>query len=210
MDNEFSLARAIAGDPIETMGKTTALFVAYRPTAEKCKQLIMQIGTDIVMYHANGSYYSSNEHCSYNLRMKSVAKQIDWSKLPVDTLITLGSCAGKAEHYFYSSSFSSGMVRYYRDGMTSKTADHNLDVFAINPSEVQISPDQPWTVWKGGECPIPDGLEYGVIVRYGECFIPTNAGCKLQHIWVRSKYPNQVHLGHEVIAYRLTGKVLNW
>jgi hypothetical protein len=83
MNNEFSLERAIAGEPIETMGKTTALFVAYRPDVTSCKQLIIQIGTDIVMYHANGSYYSSNEHCSYNLRMKpELAKPKPVQELP--------------------------------------------------------------------------------------------------------------------------------
>jgi hypothetical protein len=197
MNNEFNLERAIAGEPIETISGTPVEFVAYRPTAKKDEQLIVQVGTDIRMYHVDGRFHSLFSPCPYDLRMKSVVQQIDWTKVPVDTLLIIGLGTGNDARYF--SSFSNGMVRYYRGGMTSKTVQNNSDIFATNPSNVQIAPDQPWTVWLGGECPIPDGLEFEYILH---------------------DYPRQVVVGKEstglyvwtnysVYAYRLTGKVLD-
>jgi hypothetical protein len=197
MNNEFNLERVIAGDQIETLSGNTVAFVAYRPTAKAGKQLIMQMGTDILMYHANGSYYHDPDiGCSYDLRMKPKLKQINWSKLPVDTLITLGICTGLDERYF--SSFNSGLVHYYQGGTTSKTAASNSDVFTINPSNVRIAPDQPWTVWLGGACPLPDGLEYEYMIHDEPGQVMTNKESASSYSWVHN----------DIYAYRLTGKVL--
>jgi hypothetical protein len=196
MNSEFNLERATAGEPIETVTGNPVEFIAYRPTAEACKQLIVQVGTDILMYYANGRYPSRTTKCYFNLRMKLVAKQIDWSKMPIDTLITIGIHIGKGNRYF--DSFSSGVVHYFRDGMTSKTADYKSDTFTISLSEVQIAPDQPWTVWLGGECPLPDGLEFEYITHAypGE-------------VRVSEKSPGDYSWSlNTVYAYRLTGKVL--
>jgi hypothetical protein len=193
MDTEFDLERAIAGDSIETVEGTPVEFIAYRPTAKWRKQIIVQIGNDIWTYSVNGRYNDPGIKCTYNLRMKSVEKQVDWSKLPVDTRLLSPN----------------GDKRYANNGMRSNFPAWEEPECFEWVDGTTISPEQAWTVWHGGDCPIPNGLEYEVIVRYGECFIPTNAGCKLQHIWVRAKYPHQTHLGHEVIAYRLTGKVLD-
>jgi hypothetical protein len=196
MNNKFNLERAIAGEPIETVTGTPVELIAYRPTARESKQLVVQIGTDICMYHTNGRYYNSNEHCSYNLRMKPAVKRIDWTKLPVDTLITLGICTGLDERYF--SSFNSGLVHYYQGGTTSKTAASNSDVFTINPSNVRIAPDQPWTVWLGGACPLPDGLEYEYMIHDEPGQVMTNKESASSYSWVHN----------DIYAYRLTGKVL--
>jgi hypothetical protein len=193
MDTEFDLERAIAGDSIETVEGTPVEFIAYRPTAKWRKQIIVQIGNDIWTYSVNGRYNDPGIKCTYNLRMKSVEKQVDWSKLPVDTRLLSPN----------------GDKRYANNGMRSNFPSWEEPECFEWVDGTTISPDQAWIVWHGGDCPIPNGLEYEVIVRYGECFIPTNIGCKLQHIWVRSKYPHQTHIGHEVIAYRLTGRVLS-
>jgi hypothetical protein len=193
MDTEFDLERAIAGDSIETVEGTPVEFIAYRPSAKWRKQIIVQIGNDIWTYSVNGRYNDPGIKCTYNLRMKSVEKQVDWSKLPVDTRLLSPN----------------GDKRYANNGMRSNFPSWEEPECFEWVDGTTISPDQAWIVWHGGDCPIPNGLEYEVIVRYGECFIPTNIGCKLQHIWVRSKYPHQTHIGHEVIAYRLTGRVLS-
>jgi hypothetical protein len=204
MNNEFDLQRAVNGEPIETVSGTSVEFIAYRPTARECKQLIVQAGTDVRMYYANGRYHSPNEHWSYDLRMKSKLKKIDWTKLPVDTLLTLDLCKVNEERYF--SSFRHGMVHFFLYGATSKTADSKLDVLTVKPSNVKIAQDQPWTIWQGGECPIPDGLEYEVITRGGAAPF-TNRGCYQVILW--SYTQNGVHSMSEIIAYRLTGKVLD-
>jgi hypothetical protein len=196
MNNQFDLQRAMAGDPIETEAGTPVEFVAYRPTATHIHQVVVQIGGIICTYTMKG-YPSNNRAHTRNLRMKSVAKQIDWTELPVDTLITLGLCTGNNERYF--SSFSSGMVRYYRGGMTSKTADSNSDVFTINPSNVRITPDQPWTVWLGGDCPLPDGLEFEYLIQDEPGQVMVGKESASSYSW----WPNHIY------ACRLTGKVLD-
>jgi hypothetical protein len=193
MDNEFNLERAIAGEPIETVSGTLVEFVAYRPNAKKDEQLIVQVGTNIRMYHADGRFHSLFTPCPYDLRMKSKLKQVDWAKLPVDTLLTLGVGKGKIERYF--SSFRYGMVRCYQDGMTSKTA---TNIFAITPSNIEISPDQPWTVWLGGECPIPDGLEFEYMIHDDPRQVMVGKESASAYLWCTK----------HIYAYRLTGKVL--
>jgi hypothetical protein len=198
MNNEFDLQRAIAGEPIETVYGTPMEFVTYRPTAEASKQLIIQVGTDILLYHANGRYNRNPAlSCSFDLRMKSVVKQVDWSKMPVDTLVTVYPSTGNDERYF--SSFSYGMVNFYRNGKTSKTTTSNLDVFDAEPSYVHIAKNQPWTIWQGGECPIPDGLgfEYMIHGDPGQAIVCTESASA--YLW----QPKLIY------AYRLTGRVLD-
>jgi hypothetical protein len=204
MDNEFNLERTIAGEPIETEAGTPVEFVAYRPTAQGGKQLIVQDGGDIRTYYANGRYHGLAMGCPLDLRMKSVVKCIDWAKLPVDTLIIINDNGATCNRYFHS--FRRGVVRYYKDGKTSKTADSNLDVFAISPSNAQIAPDQPWTVWQGGACPIPEGLEYEVVTRGGAAPMNNRGGYRLT-LWSHTQ--NGFHSMSEIIAYRLTGKMLD-
>jgi hypothetical protein len=129
--------------------------------------------------------------------MKSVVKQIDWAKLPVDTLITLGLCSENDDRYF--SSFKSGLVHYYQGGTTSKTAESKSDVFTINPGNVQIAPDNPWVVLLGGNCPIPDGLEFEYMTSNDPGRIITSTKSASEYIWTN----------YSVYAYRLTGKVLD-
>jgi hypothetical protein len=200
MNDEFNLERAIAGEPVETISGTPAEFIAYRPTVRSSKQLIMQVGTDICSYNKNGKLYNNpSMSCSLDLRMKSVVKQIDWSKLPVDTRIIRNLCTGKSERYF--SYFSGGMVYFYRDGTDSKTAQSNSFTLSIDPSIVQIAPNQPWTVWQGGECPIPDGLkfEYMTHKEPWQVMVGKESASAYLYLW-----------GTKLIyAYRLTGNVLD-
>jgi hypothetical protein len=196
MNNEFNLERAIAGEPIETMSGTPVEFIAYRPNVKVSKQLLVEIGTDIYTYYANGSYHDLVMGCPYDLRMKPVLKQIDWAKLPVDTLFIIALCTGKDIRYF--NSFSNGMVHYYRNGWTSKIAT-TKDVIAINPSKVQIAPDNPWVVLLGGNCPIPDGIEFEYMTSNDPGRIITSTKSASEYIWTN----------YSVYAYRLTGKVLD-
>jgi hypothetical protein len=201
MNNEFDLQRAIAGEPIEKEVGTTVSFIAYIPTAKADKQLIVQDGDNILAYCANGRYITPFISSPFDLRMKSELKQIDWTKLPVDTLVTVvGTCLGKGERMVRCySSFSQDMVRCYRGGATSKTVDRDLEVFEVKPSDIQIAPDQPWTVWVGGACPIPDGLEFEYMVHAYPGKVIVAEKSPSEHCWsLRTIY-----------AYRLTGKALD-
>jgi hypothetical protein len=200
MDNEFNLERAIAGDPIETVAGTPVEFVTYRPNVKESKQLIVEVGTDLCTYYANGRYHgnSTGQTFPYDLRMKPNLKQIDWAKLPVDTLLTLSLCTGKDIRYF--NSFSNGVVLYYRNGWTSKIAT-TKDVIAINQSNVQIASDQPWIVWQGGGCPLPDGLEFEYMIHDdpSQVIVSKESVSAYLYLWCTNL----------IYAYRLTGKVLD-
>jgi hypothetical protein len=199
MSTEFDLERAIAGEPIETISGTPVEFVAYIPNVKCSKQLIVGVGTDILMYHADGRYRNSDTSYPYDLRMKPNLKQIDWTKLPVDTRIIRSLCTGKSERYF--SYFSGGMVYFYSEGADSKTVQSNAPTptLSISPSNVQISPDQPWTVWQGGNCPLPDGVEFEYMSHHKPGKVMVSAESASAYVWC----------SNHIYAYRPTGKVLD-
>jgi hypothetical protein len=195
MNNVFDLQRAIAGEPIETVAGEAAEFIAYRPAAVASVQLIVQVGSNVLAYYADGT--RPRVDMSFDLHMKSVVNQIDWAKLPVDTLITLSLDESTANRYF--SSFTNGRVYYYRGGMSLRTSGGCLDILTINPSNVRIAPDQPWTVWLGGDCPpMPDGLEFEYMIHseHGRAFVCVESASA--YSW-RAKF---------IYAYRPTGRVL--
>jgi hypothetical protein len=194
MNDEFDLEQAIAGEPLKTVGGESAEFIAYRPTATESSQVIAQVGTSVLAYYADGTLKGVSTN--FDLRMNPKLKQIDWTKLPVDTLITLSLERATANRYF--SSFNNGKVYYYRGGITSKTAEGSLDILTISPSNAQIAPDQPWTVWQGGDCPLPDGVEFEYMIH--DC-----PGRVITCIESASSYMWQPKL---IYAYRLTGRVL--
>jgi hypothetical protein len=200
MSTEFNLERAIAGEPIETVAETPVEFIAYRPTLQDSQRLIVQVRDQVRLYYINGTLYSGNtpaEPSESDLRMKSVVRQIDWSKMPLDTLITLSHDRTTANRYF--SSFNNGKVYYYRGGATSKTSVDSLDILTINPSNAQIAIDQPWTIWLGGDCPIPDGLEFEYMINDepGKIMIGEEIASAYLCMW----------LPKIIYAYRLTGRV---
>jgi hypothetical protein len=199
MNDKFDLQRAIDGEPIEKECGTTVSFVAYIPTAKADRQLIVQDGDNVLAYYANGRYITPSISSPFDLRMKSVVKQIDWAKLPIDTLVTVDTCLVPGESMVLCySSFSKGMVCCYRGGATSKTVDRDLEVFEVKPSNVQIAQNQPWTVWQGGDCPLPDGLEFEYMIHGDpwQAIVCTESASA--YLW----QPKLIY------AFRLTGNVL--
>jgi hypothetical protein len=191
MDNEFNLERAIAGEPLKTVGGETAEFIAYRPTATASSQVIMQVGTSVMAYYADGTRKSFSTN--FDLRMKSQLKQIDWTKLPVDTLLIT-----QAGYSRYFNGFIDGKVALYAEGRTFKSC-RNYPITEYTPSDIQIAPDQPWTVWQGGEYPVPDGLEFEYMTHDcpGQVMVGKESASAYLYLWC-SKL---------IYAYRLTGRV---
>jgi hypothetical protein len=69
MNENFNLARAMAGDPIQTIGGVPVEFVAYRPTASTNFQVVVQIENVICCYPRTG-YFSISPTHEHNLCMK--------------------------------------------------------------------------------------------------------------------------------------------
>lgn len=93
-----------------------------------------------------------------NLRMNP-SVQIDWSKMPVDTPVD----TTRGIRYF--SRFKDNSIFLFTDGKTSLTQDEEAECGV--KEIISINPNQIWTFWQGGNCPIPDGLEYEIIYRNG-------------------------------------------
>jgi hypothetical protein len=152
------------------------------------------VGTDILMYPANGRYHGSGVDCSYDLRMKSVVKQVDWSKMPVDTILDTKD-SGKFAFSSVNVNVPEILINVFMDGGISYTC---CDTVSIPIADVTISTEQPWTVWLGSECPIPDGLEFEYIANNE---IGRRITCKENASGFLWTHPL-------IYAYRLTGKLL--
>jgi hypothetical protein len=194
MNAEFDLERAIAGEQIETVAGTQVEFIAYRPTAEACKQLIIQVGTDILMYHANGRYPSRATNCYFDLRMKHVLQKIDWSNIPEDTVIS----TPEGDRHIAKCSKNSTLVLTYPEGKSSFTCglreleEHRKD-------KCYLVEQQPWTTWQGSENSLPDGLEFEYMIyeEPGQVMIAKESAST--YVWC----------SRHIYAYRPTGKLLN-
>jgi hypothetical protein len=188
MNNEFDLQRVIAGEPIETTGGNPVELIAYRPTADTFEQVVVQLGKHIHTYSSSGHHL----HNMTSIRMKSVGKRIDWAKLPVDTILVVN------EHIVrYFKEFRDGKLYCFSGGRTSiSDSDHAAILTVV--WEVQIAQDQPWTVWQGGACPIPDGLEFEYMVHAYPGKVIAAEKSPSEYCWSLCT----------IYAYRLTGKVL--
>jgi hypothetical protein len=196
MNNEFNLQRAIAGEPIETREGIPAEFVAYRPTLRSDSRLVVQVEDRLIMCRDDGKIYNGTSTSINDLRMKLVVKQVDWSKMPVDTLLIT-----QAGYSRYFRGFMDDKVTYYAEGRTSESGGNCL-IYRSTPSDIQISSNQPWKIWFGGEYPIPDGLEFEIITRNGNKFNCPNDTKGVY--WLHDR----AYKHTEVIAYRLTGKLI--
>jgi hypothetical protein len=193
MSNEFDLERAIAGEPIETVSGHQMEFIAYRPTAEAGKQVIVQDRTDILTYPVNGRYGGPDIHCPFDLRMKHVIHQIDWSNIPEDTVIN----TPEGDRHIAKCPKNSTLVLTYPEGKSSLTYGlRELEEHYKN--KCYLVEQQPWTIWQGGDCPIPDGLEFEYLTHSYPGEIKVSEKSPDDYCWSLNT----------IYAYRPTGRVL--
>jgi hypothetical protein len=203
---KFDLTLAMAGEPIQTRNGTPAAFIAYCPTADASKQVIAQVGTDIVVYYNNGRLSATTEF-TWDLFMKPKIKKINWKTMPIDTLLTITTSTRTDTRHF--ACFRNDEIHYFKCGATSKTTSIN-DVYAVDASDIQISTKNPWIVWHGDTSPIPEGLEFEVIYRDGTTKLFTqniNSSPDIRHL--QDYWIHMYNMVGDIIAYRLTGKVMD-
>jgi hypothetical protein len=196
MSTEFDLQRAINGEPIETIEGTPAEFIAYRPTADKDEQIVAQVGVNIMTYHTNGKYYDQVIDSSLDLHMKHVLQKIDWSNIPEDTIIS----TPEGDRHIAKCSKNSTLLLTYPEGKSSFTC--GLRELEEHPkAKCYLVEQQPWTVWQGGDCPLPDGLEFEYMTHKEPWQVMggKESASSYLYLW-----------GTKLIyAYKLTGKVLS-
>ncbi|MHB8915786.1 MAG: hypothetical protein ACYC4K_08240, partial [Thiobacillus sp.] len=85
-------------------------------------------------------------------------KRIDWSKMPDDTRVIYARLNGEK---------SSAYI--YKGGVTINPGWEGNDIYSItNGIKLKLCDDQPWVVWFGGECPVPEGVIVEMVLRSAE------------------------------------------
>lgn len=117
-------------------------------------------------------------------------KTIDFTKLPVDTLVDFGGTLLRiALPPVYPNS-----VRLFRNGGDSLTMVG--DSINVSCDEIKLVEGRK-VVWEGGECPLPDGVEVRVCIRDGR-----------ESIQKARFFNNWVHHNNssDIIWYQITGE----
>ena len=115
-------------------------------------------------------------------------KLIDWSKLPVDTLIE----TNEGLRYFKRAYGIEAIVPHY-SGRTSLTAGGSEDGMCY---AAKIIENNKFTVWQGGNNPVPEGVNVEVILRNGNRTDKQNSS---SYFWGHEGVPG------DIIAYRILG-----
>ncbi|VAY88869.1 hypothetical protein CARN8_4250001 [mine drainage metagenome] len=123
------------------------------------------------------------------LFMAEDIKKIDWTRFQKDTLFDFSS--GLQRYFAFAR--ETGERYFFPDGRTSMSC---CNMAVIVSDEATLSKNNPWIVWMGGECPIPDGVEFEYMTRDGD-------KAKFKYSWL------PVETGGSIIAYRLTGNIMD-
>lgn len=126
-------------------------------------------------------------------------KKLDWSKMPVDTLVVASNGIGRELRHYEQ--FNGGKHSCYTGGANSLTEPNLLASW--DRCELAPKDKQPWHVWFGGECPLPDG----VVVEYVCRGWPNEITA--QKI-VTDLYWSHDEAKTDIIAYRIVGLADGW
>lgn len=87
---------------------------------------------------------------------------IDFSKLPVDTLVDVVTPKGVVTAFFVVTDDEE--QEFVVSCLPSVTRGDNYDLFDFH-KKVRISAKNPWLPWFGGECPVPENCMVETILR---------------------------------------------
>ncbi|MHB8915370.1 MAG: hypothetical protein ACYC4K_06110 [Thiobacillus sp.] len=132
-------------------------------------------------------------------RNKPKVRGIDWSKMPNDTRVIYTRSNGeKSSAYIYNG------------GVTINPGWEGNDIFSITDGiKLKLCIDQPWIVWFGGECPVPEGVIVEMVLRSAEIM----EGEANFFAWDHDAIPGeeeQPQQEGDIIAYRITGIADGW
>lgn len=144
-----------------------------------------------------GEQSSLTELFNRHVKEATQKRKIDWSKMPVDTLISF-----KSDYFRYFSHVEDGVVYVFGNGRTSQTG-HD-ETYPVKVHNEISGIEQPFfTPWFGGECPVPDGVVVEVKGQHGGAYF-TARGLGAHMDWSTYSY-----LG-DITAYRITGPAEGW
>jgi hypothetical protein len=118
---------------------------------------------------------------------QSKKKLINWSKMPAGTMTNFGKLLHVVDPFVNSIAI-----------VFDETTCHSKE---YRQSDLRIAEQTEFTYWAGGECPLPDGLHIGFVLRDGST-------CDVVHAsrlcWSHRSGAN------DCIAYRIIGLADGW
>lgn len=124
---------------------------------------------------------------------KALAAQseIDWSKMPVDTLVEARHAGDSWVIRYFSKVSSADRLICFDSGRSSlnQQGEGYWD-------EIRLIENKP-VFWEGGECPVPDGVRVKVWYRDGDTTLLANASAE---VWFYTE--SDV----DIIAYQILGE----
>ena len=127
----------------------------------------------------------------YKIVRKQKKRLIDWRKMPKGVMTNVGALEKQV-----SSTESWAFIMHQED-------DDAPPRIVLEPNRrLRLAPSgtQPWILWKGGECPVPEGAIVDAECRGGFNLVDTGTSFRWQH----SRHQN------DIIAYRVTGLAQGW
>lgn len=123
-------------------------------------------------------------------------KQIDWSKMP-EVLVEVSHNGDDWYKRYFAGINDEGDFTVYINGATGKTTQSKLE-----RERIRLIEQPTLTFWKGGECPIPDGVRFEVYHRDGDTGVIKGNASEFK--WS--------HKGShdDIIGYRILGPAEGW
>lgn len=165
------------------------LIVAYRDEEER-------VGTHV--FTKDGKFTAgAEEESELDLFLKEDKGLIDWTKLPEDTLVE----TTEGLRYFQSSMENhQARVFVYDYGASSQTAGDMI----CGTSKAKLVEQPEFTVWRGGYCPVPEGVLVEAILRDGTVITQEGATLRWRHKGYGGNYEED-YKEYDIIAYRIIG-----
>ena len=152
-----------------------------------CELWFTSVNGDWILLN-NGEILVLADAGAYELRERPL-KQIKWKDVPV------GVMTNKGELVCGNGYQCETLIR-------GESVEDESEICWTPPKDLRLAPhdQQPWLNWRGGECPVPDGMMVEVTLRDGRPHTESAKRCD----WV--------HRGNnsDIIEYRITGIAEGW
>lgn len=178
--------------------------MSEKQTEEKIRKIVREELTNFL--HPLQTVEVKPERTAYNIECKcsppKQKKKIDWSKMPVDTLVEVDTMYLVAPSLrYFSHADEEGKPKYFAQGKTSLNVEDKQNTYYAISFKLAPADKQPWNVWFAKEdsaCPLPEGVLVEVILRDG-----SNAKrCPVENLrWGKM---NEC-FNTDIIAYRIIG-----
>lgn len=193
----FNLTAAVNGAPLVMRNGSKVSRVIHIPEAnmETVKLIVVTPEGDVIPFCESGREFNDDKERITDLFMYEDKKKLDWSKMPYGTWVEVSETGEKWHHRRLHS------VKCHESIINISTLHACGDVEQTHIWEQLRLIEQPEvTFWKGGECPVPEGVMVELHFRGGE--EDTHEGITMA--WERRGSVS------DIIGYRILGLADGW